>query len=173
LIDEIVPRTLASTNSVPSHLRGIAVTRPASYENDYLRWLDAQAEHLRAGELDQLDREHLLEEIEAMGRSERRQVRNRLMFLIQSLLKMRHRPQHPSRTWDVSVMAQRVEIKLLMKESPSLRPPLAAALDEIYTQARREAAGATRLDVACFPEQCPFTLLEQVLDGEWWPGPVV
>jgi len=49
------------------------MTQSASYETDYLRWLDTQARHLRSGEMDQLDRVHLLEELEGMSRSERRQ----------------------------------------------------------------------------------------------------
>jgi hypothetical protein len=145
------------------------MTQSASYEADYLRWLDAQARHLRAGELDQLDRVHLLEEIEGMSRSERRQLRNRLIVLVQHLLKICHQPQRHSRSWDVTVITQRVDIKLLLKESPSLRPSLSATLDDIYTNARREAACETGLDLDCFPEQCPFSI-EEVLDDEWWPN---
>jgi len=65
------------------------MTERRSYETDYLRWLDDQMQHLRAGSLDQIDREHLLEELEAMSRSERRQLRNRLIVLVMHLLKMR------------------------------------------------------------------------------------
>jgi hypothetical protein len=146
------------------------MTQPASYETDYLRWLDAQAQHLRTGELDQLDRQHLLEEIEAMSRSERRQLRNRLIVLVQHLLKIRHQPQRHSRSWEVTVITQRVDIKLLLKDSPSLRPTLAATLDDIYANARSEAARETGLDIGRLPQQCPFTL-DQVLDDEWWPDP--
>jgi hypothetical protein len=147
------------------------MTQPASYETDYLRWLDTQAHHLRAGELDQLDRVHLLEEIEAMSRSERRQMRNRMIVLVQHLLEMRHQPQRHSRSWDVTVITQRVDIKLLLKESPSLRPTLTATLDDIYANVRREAARETGLDIGRFPEQCPFSL-DQLLDEEWWPDGV-
>jgi hypothetical protein len=122
--------------------------------------------------MDQLDRVHLLEELEGMSRSERRQLRNRLIVLVQHLLKMRYQPHYQrgrrSRSWDVTIITQRVDIKLLLKESPSLRPTLAATLDDIYANARREAARETGLDIDNFPEQSPFTL-EQVLDDEWWP----
>jgi hypothetical protein len=147
------------------------MTQPANYETDYLRWLDTQAHHLRTGDLDQLDRVHLLEEIEGMSRSERRQLRNRLIVLIQHLLTLRHQPQRRSRRWDVTVITQRVDIKLLLKDSPSLRPTLAEALEDVYTNARREAARETGLDIGGFPEHCPFTL-DQVLDDEWWPDAV-
>lgn len=146
------------------------MTAAASYENDYLRWLDAQAQHLRAGELDQLDRAHLLEELEGMSRSERRQLRNRLVVLLVHLLKLRHQPARHSRSWEVTVITQRVDIKLLLRESPSLRPTLAATLEAAYRAARREAAQETGLASDRFPATCPFTL-EQVLDEDWWPAP--
>jgi hypothetical protein len=84
---------------------------------------------------------------------------------------MRHQPQRHSRSWDVIVITQRVDIKLLLKESPSLRPTLTATLDDIYANARREAARETGLDIGRFPEQCPFSL-DQLLDEEWWPDGV-
>ncbi len=68
------------------------MTEHLSYDTDYLRWLDDQMQHLRAGSLDQIDREHLLEELKAMSRSERRQLRNRLLVLVMHLLKLRYQP---------------------------------------------------------------------------------
>jgi hypothetical protein len=41
------------------------------YESDFFGWAQQQAELLKAGQLTELDTEHLIEEIEAMGRSER------------------------------------------------------------------------------------------------------
>jgi len=148
------------------------MTSTHSYESDYLRWLDEQARYLRAGSLDQLDREHLLEELEGMSRSERRQLRNRLIVLVLHLLKLRDQPDRRSRSWTVTVVTQRVDIKLLLKDSPSLRPTLAATLGDIYDQARREAAQETGLELSHFPARCPMTI-DQVLDDDYWPDPVV
>lgn len=103
-----------------------------------------------------------------MSRSERRQLRNRLTVLVQHLLKMRFQPQRRSCSWDVTIITQRVDIKLLLKESPSLRATLAAMLGDVYDNARREAARETGLDIDSFPERSPFTL-DQALDDEWWP----
>ena len=147
------------------------MTNPLNYETDYLSWLDTQAQHLRAGELDQLDREHLLEELEGMSRSERRQLRNRLIVLVLHLLKMRYQPARRSRSWTVTIITQRVDISLLLRESPSLRPTLATTLDEIYANARREAAQETGLAIDQFPVDCPFTI-DQVVDEDYWPDDV-
>jgi hypothetical protein len=139
-----------------------------SYESDYVRWLEEQVRHLRAGELDRLDREHLLEELEGMSRSERRQLRNRLIVLVLHLLKMRYQPERRSRSWEVTIITQRVDIDLLLRESPSLRPTLESTLNPIYRTARREAAKETGLDITRFPPACPFTI-DQVLGEEYWP----
>lgn len=148
------------------------MNHPLNYETDYLHWLDTQAQHLRAGELDQLDREHLLEEIEGMSRSERRQLRNRLIVLVLHLLKLRYQPTRRARSWTVTIITQRVDISLLLRESPSLRPTLAATLDEIYPNARREAAQETGIDIDQFPLHCPFTI-DQVVDEDYWPDGAV
>lgn len=145
------------------------MTQTTSYHTDYLRWLEDQARHLRAGDLERLDREHLSEELEGMSRSERRQLRNRLIVLVLHLLKMQCQPERRSRSWGVTVITQRIDIKLLLKESPSLRPTLATILDEIYDTARHEAAQETGLVLERFPATCPFSI-EQVLDDEYWPG---
>ncbi|WP_242464352.1 DUF29 domain-containing protein [Thiococcus pfennigii] len=148
---------------------GTAMSQSTDYDTDYVRWLEDQARHLRAGDLDRLDRERLSEELDGMSRSERRQLRNRLIILVLHLLKMQCHPERRSRSWDVTVITQRIDIKLLLRESPSLRPTLAPALDEIYDTARRDAAQETRLELNRFPATCPFTI-DQVLDDEYWPG---
>ncbi|MEY6431349.1 DUF29 domain-containing protein [Thioalkalicoccus limnaeus] len=145
------------------------MSQSTNYDTDYVRWLEDQARHLRAGDLDRLDREHLSDELDGMSRSERRQLRNRLVILVLHLLKMQCQPERRSRSWEVTVITQRIDIKLLLKESPSLRPTLAAALGAIYDTARREAAQETRLELNRFPPTCPFTI-DQVLDDEYWPG---
>lgn len=144
------------------------MSQTTSYDTDYLRWLEDQVHYLRAGELDRLDREHLSEELEGMSRSERRQLRNRLIILVMHLLKLQCQPERRSRSWDVTVITQRIDIHLLLKESPSLRPTLAATLAEIYETARCGAAKETGLALSLFPSVCPFTL-DQVLDADYWP----
>ncbi len=63
------------------------------YERDFLAWTEQQAALLRAGELSAIDLEHLAEEVESMGASERREMCNRLACLLQHLLKWHHQPE--------------------------------------------------------------------------------
>ena len=144
------------------------MTHPISYESDYLCWLEEQTARLREGQFDRLDREHLLEELESMSRSERRQLRNRLIVLLLHLLKWRYQPERQSRSWSVTIITQRVDIKLLLRESPSLRPTLDSTLKQIYPNARQEAADETGLNVERLPPSCPFTIVE-VMDEDFWP----
>ena len=62
------------------------------YENDFNLWLEETAQALRDGNLEQLDRENLLEEIDAMGRSDRRAIRRNLEQLLMHLLKWHYQP---------------------------------------------------------------------------------
>ena len=139
-------------------------------ETDYLHWLQTQVNHLRTGQLERLDRKQLIEELEGMSRSERRQLRNRLIVLMMHLLKWQYQPEKRSRSWSVTIITQRNDIKLLLRESPSLKPTLPMAFAEIYPRARQEAADETGLPLSTFPETPPLTL-EQVLNEDYWPEP--
>ncbi|MEA3641496.1 MAG: DUF29 domain-containing protein [Lamprobacter sp.] len=110
-------------------------------DTDYLYWLQTQVSHLRRGQLECLDREQLIEELEGMSRSERRQLRNRLIVLMMHLLKLEHQPDKRSRSWSVTIITQRNDIKLLLRDSPSLKSTLPIALVDTYPRARKEASG--------------------------------
>jgi hypothetical protein len=58
-----------------------------TYEEDFVAWLEDQAQHARRGEIDALDLENIAEELEGMARSDRREIRNRLTVLLTHLLK--------------------------------------------------------------------------------------
>lgn len=144
------------------------MTQAIQYEADYLQWLETQAAHLRAGRLAQIDREHLLEELEGMSRSERRQLHSRLIVLLMHLLKLQYQPHRQSRSWTITVITQRNDIKFLLRESPSLKATLRSVFMACYPRARQEAAEETRLPLSVFPEEAPFSL-EQALDEDYWP----
>jgi len=138
------------------------------YETDFARWCAEQGAMLREGRLDTLDRENLAEEIESLGRSERREIENRLKVLLVHLLKWRHQPESRSGSWRSTIRGQRQGIAKIIKESPSLRGHPSKALAEEYAYAIPEAADETGLPETVFPATCPFTI-EQVLDLNWLP----
>jgi hypothetical protein len=102
------------------------------YERDFYAWTQEQAALLRSGQLERLDRVHLAEEIEALGRQERRELVNRLGILLGHLLKWQFQPHLRGKSWRATLSEQRRQIQRLLKESPSLKPELAAALAEAY-----------------------------------------
>jgi hypothetical protein len=110
--------------------------------------------------------EHIAEEIEDMGKRDRREVVNRSAVLVTHLLKWQFQPERRSRSaasWANTISTQRRELRLILDDSPSLQRHLRQELDRIYTRAVKDAVRQTKLPRDPFPQQCPYTL-EQVLD---------
>ncbi len=139
------------------------------YECDFYAWTQEQATLLRAGRLEQLDTGHLAEEIEALGRQERRELVNRLGILLGHLLKWQFQPQLRGKSWRATISEQRRQIQRLLKESPSLKPELLVALPEAYQDGILLVVKETPLSEEELPVECPYTL-EQVLDLGFYPG---
>ncbi len=136
------------------------------YEADFYAWSQQQAKFLRTGQLDQLDLENLAEEVEALGRQERRELRHRLAVLVGHLLKWQYQPAKRSRSWQSTLKVQRQEMRRLIQENPSLKPYLSEALANAYDAAVDLAIQETGLEQ--FPSDCPY-LLEQILDELFLP----
>ncbi len=147
-----------------------SLSRPAAklYEEDFFAWGIETARLLREGRFDQLDIEHLAEEIEAMANRDRRELLSRLTVLILHLLKWGWQPKKRSGSWAATIVTQRTEIERVMEASPSLRRTLAPSLARVYRDAIKEAAAETGLPQDTFPRECPFSVA-QVLDEEFLP----
>lgn len=138
------------------------------YEADYARWCAEQGALLRAGNLQALDKDNLAEEIESLGRSDKREVESRLNVLLVHLLKWRHQPEQRAGSWKASITEQRFRIARVIKDSPSLSGYPSTVLSEEYTLARANASVETGLSLNVFPAECPFGIA-QVLDLEFFP----
>src|SRR5580700_9501678 len=95
------------------------------YDADFAEWTRQNAELLRSGCASEADLEHIAEEIEDMGKRERRSLHNRFVRLIEHLLKWRHQPERRGASWARTIIVQRRGIQRLLKENPSFRPGLA------------------------------------------------
>ncbi len=140
-----------------------------AYEDDFVAWLEDQAQHARRGETDALDLENIAEELEGVARGDRREIRNRLAVLLVHLLKCRVRPEKRSASWLGTIAEQRDHILHVIEDSPSLRSFPALILERAYPEARRRAALQMRLRETAFPETCPFNI-DEVLDSGWLPS---
>jgi Domain of unknown function DUF29 len=138
------------------------------YEVDFYQWTQAQAAALRSNDLGALDLEHLAEEIESIGASERRAIRSHLCVLLMHRLKWTYQPDKRSESWRSSMYTARVFIEETVQDSPILRGFLPEALGWAYPRARTDVAVETGLPLATFPETCPWPL-ERVLDEDFFP----
>ncbi len=127
------------------------------YLRDFYSWSVEQANHLRDGRLDALDRANLAEEIEALGREQFNKLVSALRVLLAHMLKWDHQPSLRSRSWVLSIQEQRLEIADVLTDNPGLRPRIAEAIARAYRRARIEAARETGLDEADFAETCPYS----------------
>lgn len=138
------------------------------YEADFYAWTVEQARLLRAGELANVDAANIAEEIESMGRSDRRELQSRLVVLTMHLLKWRFQPSARSRSWSATIEEQRLQIEQVLAESPSLRPSAAGMLPQAYAIAPARAIAETGFADDAFPASCPFTL-DDVLSPAYLP----
>jgi hypothetical protein len=139
-----------------------------AYDDDFFAWTQEQARLLRAGELAVVDVENLAEEIESVGRSDRREIRNRLIVLLVHLLKWRYQPRRRAASWSDTIAEQRLQIDSILADSPSLQPFFAEILTDAYGRARSKAARETEMALETFPAACPYTP-EQILSEDFLP----
>ena len=139
------------------------------YETDFYTWTQEQVRLLKTQQWDQLDTLNLIEEIETLGRRERQELRNRLGILLGHLLKWQFQPEKRSNSWLGTIREQRVQIKLLLQDSPSLKPYLDEVFFSVYELGLALAIRETELGEQVFPEICPYTL-DQTLNPEFLPN---
>ena len=137
------------------------------YDHDFYAWTQAQSQLLRTGQLQLIDIQHLAEEIEDMGRAERRELASRLEILLMHLLKWEFQPNKRSRSWQLTIKEQRLRLAKHLKQNPSLKAAIPDIFDDAYQLAVVSAARETGLDI--FPEICPYTI-EQVLMDKFLPN---
>ena len=142
--------------------------KAALYDEDFFAWANEQAALLRAGKLAAADIEHIAEEIESMGRTEKREFVNRLAVLLLHLLKWRFQPERRGNSWRLSISNQRRQLGRHLRDNPSLKSALPEALDDAFGDAVNDAAGETGLSVETFPTACPWPF-EQIMDAGFWP----
>ena len=146
----------------------IPTTKPM-YDVDFVQWTAHMAELLRAGRLEEVDLEHVAEEIEDLGKRDRWAVRSPMMRLLLSQIKRRIQPERESASWRRSIVDGQDRIVQRLKDSPSLEKYLRQELNAIYFRAVRGALFETGVTAATLPEPCPFTL-DQLLgrfDLKW------
>ncbi|HBL13933.1 MAG TPA: DUF29 domain-containing protein [Cyanobacteria bacterium UBA11162] len=138
------------------------------YDQDFLKWTQEQAEYLQKGRWAELDIENLVEELEALGRSEQKELGSYLQVLVMHLLKCQYQPERRSKSWNTTLSNCRDKIQDCLEDTPSLQRFLEDQewVEKYYRRACRDAAKEMQKPLEIFPTECPYTI-EQILDPDF------
>ena len=140
-----------------------------SYESDVVAWADEQARLIRAGQFERLDLEHIAEEIEDVGKSEQRELTNRMALLIAHLIKWQHQPERQSNSWKRTIKEQRKALAFHIKQVPSLKPRLADPEWQGAIWADAVTLAIAETGMGGFPEDCPWSI-DEILADDFLPA---
>ena len=138
------------------------------YNSDFYGWTKEQVQLLREEKWEILDKLNLIEEIETLGRQERRELVNRLALLLGHLLKWQYQPEKRSNSWLATIREQRTQVKRILTDSPSLKSYLEEALQLSYEDGINLAVKETNLPYETFSQSCNYGI-SQILDNEFLP----
>ncbi len=130
------------------------------YDTDFCLWIDHNVSLLRQGNLQDIDVENIAEELDSMSRSDKRELLSRLTVLIMHLLKWEYQVDKRSKSWTSTIKVQRLGIKKLIKNSPSLKYNIEAVVIEAYDDAKYLFEDETEIDKNTLPITCPYTFEE-------------
>jgi len=147
-----------------------AESAATAYDKDVILWSEQQARLLRAGRFDELDVEHLADEIEDVGKSEQRELASPMAVLLTHLLKWRSQPENRSQSWRATIVVQRKRIALAIKATPSLKAVMRDPdwQEDMWLDALAQASRETGLTMEDLPDACPWTT-NQAADQDFWP----
>ena len=138
------------------------------YEKDFYLWTQTHVNLLKERKFLEVDVPNLIEEVESIGKRDKRELRSRLIVLLMHLLKWKYQPQKRSESWLSTISEQRVSLEELLEDSPSLQPSLVEVFEAYYQKARVKAANETKMMLDVFPAISPFSL-EEALDFAYFP----
>ncbi|MEI6428748.1 MAG: DUF29 domain-containing protein [Pseudanabaena sp. ELA607] len=145
----------------------VAIDQPTLYEQDQNLWLETIIAQLKAGDLHNLDLGNLIEELEGLSGSNKREIETRLIRLIEHLLK-RCYVNLPDcyRGWEVTIFSQRDQISRLLKQSPSLKRHFNEVFDDCFETARQKVKIEYTND---FPQTWQFSReIDLMLKSQFW-----
>jgi len=158
---------MAIANQIPTQIQP-AISHHDLYERDFYLWIEQAVSLLRTKNLDELDLENLIEEIDSMGRSEKRSIRSNLRVLLMHLLKYKYQPEKLTNSWKYTIIEHRKRLQEDFKDSPSLRKYFLGEFDGVYADVRKLTSIETDISMDTFPITSPFTPA-QILDEDYLP----
>ena len=138
------------------------------YEIDFNQWLEETIDRLQANRFNELDLANLIEELEALGRSDKNAVESLLEQVIRHLLLLEYWSkefEYNKFHWQAEITGFRNQLKRQL--TSNLRNHLIKELSSLYQDALAYVRQKTGLEVE-FPTECPYTI-EELLDINWFP----
>jgi hypothetical protein len=143
-------------------------TNSSLYEEDFYLWIETTVKQLKKGKFAEVDLANLIEEIESMGRSEKRALESNLVVLLMHLLKYKYQPEKLSNSWLSTIFEHRRRLNKSLQDSPSLKKYFAENFMECYQDARQLAALETGLTLDTFAVES-FLTADECLNQEFLP----
>ena len=148
------------------------------YEQDFNLWRETLITQIKEKHFHDIDWEHLLLELDDMGKSEKRSFLSNLTILIAHLLKLTVQSDAPEMmkvSWYSSVTEHRFRIKKDLQENPSFKNYLHEVILVAYADAKKlvikesknAKLGVRKPNELEYPLDLPFTL-EQLLDEDFY-----
>jgi hypothetical protein len=139
------------------------------YDRDFYAWANEQPGLLRAGRLSEADFQNIAEEIESLGKSEKRELVSRLTVLLVHLLKWGHQPVLRSRIWRLTLEEQRNRLGDHLIDNPSLKSSFGEAVMAAFRNAIMVATRETGFERSVFPLTCSWSF-DEIMDSTFFPG---
>ena len=152
-------------------------TLALEYEQDFHSWIEKHINLLKTGNVNDLDKEHLIEELEGMANRDRNELVSHLVILIAHLLKWQFQlnqlnerwGEFKGSSWRASIIEQRYRVKDQLESIPSLKRNLEEAVIKAYSKAVSLAAKEAGFPPKTFPKECPYSV-EQLLGDDFYPN---
>jgi hypothetical protein len=138
------------------------------YDQDLYVWSCRNAQLLREGRYAEADMANIAEEIASLGNEQEHKLESQLERLILHLLKYQYQPSRRSRSWRVSIVNARIEVRRCLKRNPSLKSHVGSLLSDAYVDAVEGASAETGIAEKSFPANCPYTF-QQMMDKNFLP----
>ncbi|MDJ0581234.1 DUF29 domain-containing protein [Crocosphaera sp.] len=154
-----------------THPINSVLTQKKLYEQDFCLWIETTIKQIKAQDFDKIDWDNLIEELDSLGKSDKREIKSLLVVLLEYLLKLAYwetERDYNQRNWKGTIREQRRQILLLLEDSPSLNPLFYENLPKCYSDARKIVLDKTNLSDNLLPIEIPFPV-EYILNDDYLP----
>lgn len=123
------------------------------YEEDFFAWVNHNINLIKNDKKSKVDFNNLLQELTWMSKKERKALRTRLIILMAHMLKWDFQPNYRCRSWYLTIKEQRLSLKEIIQESPSLHQEISKIIIEEFERVVALAMEETRLRRDSFPHE--------------------